>query len=268
MTFTPTPLLLALLLGLSQSACQPQKLEQGQASTASTESQAQLDAIKAELSQIKIELKQVSSQVEEIHTIATASTRPTTRKLPNLSEQELSLHTPSLGDPQAQLAIVEFSDFQCPYCKRFLDTTFSQLKQTYIDSGKVQYLVKNFPLTFHANAEPAAIAAYCAGEQGAYWPMRDKLFANMTVLNDGLYTQLANELKLDMKQFNHCQTAVETKAQIAADRALGSKLGVQGTPSFVIGTLKDKQLLAPELLVGAQDFNAFSAVITSIQSKP
>ncbi|MGL5359095.1 MAG: DsbA family protein [Shewanella sp.] len=265
MTFTPAPLILALLLGLSQSACQPQNPKQDEASKAN---QAQLDAIKAELSQIKTELKQVAAKVEEIHTIATASTRPTTRKLPDLSEQELSLHTPSLGDPKAQLAIVEFSDFQCPYCKRFLDTTFSQLKQTYIDSGKVQYLVKNFPLSFHANAEPAAIAAYCAGEQGAYWPMRDKLFANMTALNEGLYSTLATELKLDIKRFSQCQSAAETKAQIAADRALGSKLGVQGTPSFVIGTLKDKQLLAPELLVGAQDFNAFSAVITPMQAKP
>lgn len=83
---------------------------------------------------------------------------------------------PSLGNNQAEVKIVEFTDFQCPFCKRSNDATFPTLRQDYIDTGKVSYVLRDFPLTFHPHAQKAAESAHCAEEQGKYWEMHDKLF--------------------------------------------------------------------------------------------
>ena len=84
----------------------------------------------------------------------------------------------SLGAADAPVVVVEYGDFQCPYCKRFVETSFPGLKRDYVDTGKVRWVTRDLPLGFHANAHKAAQAAHCAGEQGRYWEMRDTLFRN------------------------------------------------------------------------------------------
>src|SRR5690606_19222030 len=100
---------------------------------------------------------------------------------------ELKKDDPTLGSQQAKVAIVEFTDYQCPYCAQYHSETFENLKKEYIDTGKVQYVLRDFPLDFHAYAKGAAIAANCAGEQDAYWQMNHQLFSNQSELGDGLY---------------------------------------------------------------------------------
>jgi len=172
---------------------------------------------------------------------------------------------PALGSATAPVAIVEFSEFQCPFCRRYFDQTFSSLKQNYIDSGKVRYVFRNFPLTeIHPNAKAAAVAAYCAGEQGAYWKMHDALFTNQPRLGPALYDELAKSLDLDAKKFAACREARESEKKVEDDMAYGQSVGVQGTPHFFIGHLKGGQVVDVQRVSGAQPVAAFTQVIDSL----
>ena len=85
---------------------------------------------------------------------------------------------PVLGDANAKVTVIEFTDFQCPFCGRHFEQTFGQIKENYVDSGKVKYVLRDFPLSFHPHAEEAAEAAECANDQGKFWEMHDELFSN------------------------------------------------------------------------------------------
>jgi protein-disulfide isomerase len=142
----------------------------------------------------------------------------------------------SLGNPQAPITIVEFSDFQCPYCKSF-HPTMEKLVKNYPD--KVRWVFKEFPLTsIHENALSAALAAECAGEQGKFWEFADKLFENNSQLGEKLYSKLASEFNLDAKQFSQCLASQKYLEKIKADYQAGIKAGVRGTPtSFINGKM-------------------------------
>ncbi|MEK7125124.1 MAG: DsbA family protein [Patescibacteria group bacterium] len=166
---------------------------------------------------------------------------------------------PVLGDPSAKVTIIEFSDFQCPYCRRFWQETLGQLKKEYIDTGKVKLVYRDFPLSFHPAAEPSAQAAECADDQGKFWEYHDKIFEGQIKLGTGTVQYGATELKkwaqelgLNTVQFNGCLDANTYKEEVAKDQADGSAAGVTGTPAFFING---------NLLVGAQPFSAFKAAI-------
>jgi protein-disulfide isomerase len=164
--------------------------------------------------------------------------------------------SPVLGAKNAPVTIAIWSDFQCPYCSR-VEPTLKQIRDEY--GNKVKFVWKNQPLSFHQNAMPAAEAAMAAGEQGKFWEMHDKLFANQQGLGPALYEQTAKELGLDM---NRWKTAVEShkfQAQIQADMAAGNAVGAGGTPTMFINGRK---------LVGAQPFAAFKQVIDAELAAP
>jgi protein-disulfide isomerase len=159
------------------------------------------------------------------------------------------------GDPEAPVTIVEYTDYQCGYCGRHALQTMPQIQETYIDTGKVHYVLKDFPLSFHANAEPAAVAARCAGAQDAYWAMHDHLFEQQTYWG-GLdkaklpetFATYADVLGLDVAAFEACLASDEFDKAIEANLLEGQESGVQGTPSFLING---------RLLVGAYPFEEF-----------
>ncbi len=160
-------------------------------------------------------------------------------------------NSPYIGPENAPITIIEFSDYECPYCRKWYEETFPQIMDEY--QGMVRFVYRDFPLIgMHANASPAAEAAYCAGEQGKYWPFHDKLFSGGYTLNATTYTQYATDLGLDITQFNDCvdtnkyQSAVEDNYQFAAN------LGIQSTPTFFINGLA---------VVGAQPYAVFKQVI-------
>ncbi|MFH0956236.1 MAG: thioredoxin domain-containing protein [Candidatus Aenigmatarchaeota archaeon] len=157
-----------------------------------------------------------------------------------------------LGQASAKVTIIEFSDFQCPYCSRFVLQTFPQIKTNYIDTGKAKLIFRDFPLGFHANAAKAAEAAECAGDQGKYYEMHDKLFGNQSALGIDSYKQWAAELGLNTATFNSCLDSGKYTAEVAADAAAGAAAGVTGTPTFFINGAK---------LVGAQPYEAFQQAI-------
>lgn len=156
----------------------------------------------------------------------------------------------SLGPADAPITIVEFSDYQCPFCRRWHDEVYEQLLAEY--PGRIKFVYRNLPLTsIHPDAQSAAEAAMCAGEQNAYWQYHDKLLSNER-LGSGAYTQYAQELNLDMTAFEACVTTQKYKDAIQADSEFAMNLGVRSTPTFFINGLA---------IVGAQPLNVFKQII-------
>jgi protein-disulfide isomerase len=157
---------------------------------------------------------------------------------------------PSIGPANAPITLVEFGDFQCPFCKQWHQETYQPLLAAY--PGKIRVVFRDFPLTsIHPNAEPAAEAAQCANEQNAFWPYHDKLF-NGDTLSDAMYQQYAQDLNLNMTQFNACYSAHKYAQAIQTDSAYALSIGVNSTPTFFINGLA---------VIGAQPLDAFKQVI-------
>jgi protein-disulfide isomerase len=167
------------------------------------------------------------------------------------------------GDPNAKVKLVEWSDFQCPYCARHATETGPLLDATYVATGKVQHIFRNFPLSFHPNAGPAAAAAYCAGQQdpALFWKMHDWLFANQDAWSSGgdaaaQFREQALALKVDSAKYDACLTASGTAAALDKDLAEGTKLEIAGTPGFYINDW---------FLGGAYPFEAFQDAIAKAE---
>ncbi|GAC1596431.1 MAG: hypothetical protein NVS4B10_05420 [Myxococcales bacterium] len=156
---------------------------------------------------------------------------------------------PSMGGKHPKVTIVEWSDFQCPFCSR-VEPTLQQLRTQY--GSKIRIVWKNQPLPFHPNAMPAAEAALAAGEQGKFWQMHDKLFEHQAELSPPLYDKLAKELGLDLQKFHASIEGHKHAAQIQAEMTEGTNVGASGTPTFFINGRK---------LVGAQPIEAFKQAI-------
>jgi protein-disulfide isomerase len=173
----------------------------------------------------------------------------------------------SLGRPDAPLTLVEFTDLQCQFCNRFSTTAFDQIKAAYIDTGKVRFVTRDFPLDFHPFAMPAARAARCAGEQGKFWEMRTALVRGYNRLNAAFVTATGESFKLDMTAFNACAASTRFDAAIMQDMNEGRAVNVEGTPTFILGRTT-AQGLDGILIVGAQPFAAFDAKIKELLAQP
>jgi protein-disulfide isomerase len=169
-------------------------------------------------------------------------------------------HLPILGDPNAKVTIVEFSDLQCPFCKRYLDETHEQLKEKYIDTGKVKFAFRHYPLTsIHPNAQISSEAAECANEQGKFWEYHDKVFAEQDTWSPLTQTDVTNaligyagDLGLNTDQFRSCVESEKYKDKVNEDLEAGNLVQVDGTPAFFVNGYR---------LVGAQPFSEFERVI-------
>jgi len=171
-----------------------------------------------------------------------------------------------LGNQHAKLALVEFTDYQCPYCKRFYESTFGKLKKQYVDTGKLLYVGRNLPLPFHQYARAAAKAAECAGDQGRYWQAHDALFAKSPDLDKAAIESVAQALKLNMKTFNKCAASAKHDKAIEADIKKASSIGIDGTPSFLLGRI-EKGKVVGHLIVGAQPLAEFQKQIEALLHK-
>jgi len=174
---------------------------------------------------------------------------------------------PFKGDPDAPVIIVEFSDFQCPFCSRFFQQTLPQLEENYINTGKVKFVYRDLPLdSLHPNARPTHIAAECADEQGKFWEYHDILFENQGQWNrlasedlENSLKQYAQDLSLDVPSFETCLSSDEIADEVNKDVLDARSYGATGTPTFFIGTEKDGFIK----LVGAQPYSSFQREIDS-----
>jgi len=156
---------------------------------------------------------------------------------------------PARGPPSAPVTLVEFSDFQCPFCGKAHDTV-EQVMQTY--AGKVKLVFRHYPLDFHKNAEKAAEASMCANEQGKFWEYHDVLFKNQQTLEVPQLKDHAKDVGLDAASFSACLDSGKYKKAVDEDMAAGQKVGVTGTPAFFINGV---------MINGAQPFDEFKKVI-------
>jgi len=162
------------------------------------------------------------------------------------------------GDPNAPVTIIEFSDFECPFCTRWYSQTLPQIQTEYIDTGKVKLVYRDFPLGFHPNAQKAGEAAECAKNQDKFWEMHDMLFESGVEGGVQSFKGYAGTLGLDQATFDECLDSGEEEAEVKADMKDGQSYGVTGTPGFFINGIK---------LVGAQPFAAFQQIIESELNK-
>ncbi len=162
--------------------------------------------------------------------------------------------SPVRGDKKAEYTIIAFSDFQCPFCKRG-DDTIKEVMKKY--DKKVKYVFKNFPLSFHPEAAPAAKAVWAAGKQGKFYEYHDKLFENQQKLGDELFVQLAKDLGLNLDKFNKDRASDDAQKSVDADMKAGQAVGIQGTPGFILNGIK---------ILGAYPVDHFDKVITRLET--
>jgi protein-disulfide isomerase len=168
-----------------------------------------------------------------------------------------------LGVKTAPITIVEYTDYQCPFCQRFHVTTFAELKKNYIDTGKARFFSKDMPLDFHPNAMRAAQAARCANEQGKYWQLRDVMGANPNNLDLESILRFAGELKMDADALRACVTSDKYKSIVQNDMVEAMKIGATGTPTFVVGRTTAEGVDG-ELMVGALPYQMFDEKLKTL----
>ena len=173
----------------------------------------------------------------------------------------------SLGKADAPLVIVEYTDLQCPFCQQFHNTAFDQLKKEYIDTGKARFITRDFPLDFHPNAKPAAIASRCAGDQGKFWEYRHLMHVNADKLSKEEIQKYAADLKLDTAKFKACAESDFYSADIDKQFQEGSAVGITGTPSFIVGRVSDGKLDGVRL-VGALPYAQFDSKLKELLEQP
>lgn len=169
---------------------------------------------------------------------------------------------PFKGDPDAEVALVDFSDFQCTNCQRFATQTEPQIARDYIDNGRVVLIFKQFPI-FGPDSLTAAMASMCAHDQGKFWEYHDHLYENQGVENSGWASisnmkKFAGDLGLDRQQFDACLDSGEYRSYVEGDLELALGLGFPGTPSFVVMNNDGSD---PEIMVGAQPYSSFKTVV-------
>src|SRR2546427_58800 len=243
------PALMILALASSASAQAPQ------------ETARDLTAIKADLERIKADLEAVKSQLGQV--LRLLSQRPVQGGgAPSGPVRTSVADAPMLGRADAPVTLVEFSDYQCPFCQRFFATTLSALKKDYVDTGKVRYVFRDFPLDqLHPQARKAAEAAHCAGELGKYWEMHDVLFQHQKALAPPQLAEHARTVGVDGAKFDECLSSGRHAARVTRGLTDGAALGVQGTPTFVVGKTKPGDVVEGTPIRGAQPLETFRRII-------
>jgi protein-disulfide isomerase len=219
----------------------------------------QADAIVGELKQIRQLLEKQQVQLA----LAVAPKPAATPAPPEKVQMNVGDGWYAIGRADAPVTLVEFADYQCPFCKQFHTAAYAELKKNYIDTGKVRFVSRDLPLEFHPLALKAAEAARCAGDQNKYWELRDALYANAAPPNDEVIKKAAESLSLDEKGFRACLDSDKYKADVQKDAGEAATLQISGTPTFVLAkSAKDK--LNGVRIVGAQSFATFQAAIDGL----
>ena len=197
-----------------------------------------------------------------------AQAQPTTQPTPNAPVKVDISNSPILGDKKAPLTLVEFSDYECPFCKKSFNELLPELKKNYISTGKLRLVYKELPLPFHQNAAKESEAALCAKDQGGdviYFKYHDQIFTKTTSGGTGVPLDqlpiIAEDLGLKVTTFQKCLDGGKFKAQVDKDVAEAQKVGASGTPTWFLGKTTPSDSIEGTILVGAQPFSVFKAAI-------
>jgi protein-disulfide isomerase len=228
-----------------------------------SQSSDELKAIKEEIKALKEGQKNLQKELMEIKSLLLRARRAP----PEFKEAVISIDgDPFKGDKNAKLALIEFSDYQWPFCGRHVRETLPQIEKEYILTGKVKYIFKDLPLeSIHKSAFKLAEAARCAGEQGKYWEMHDRLFADKKAAALEDLPLYARELGLDTEAFQQCLDSGKYAPEIRRNAGVAKEVGIRSTPTFLLGfTQPDGKVKAVKMILGAQPYAAFKSAIESL----
>ncbi|MBI2045775.1 DsbA family protein [Candidatus Pacearchaeota archaeon] len=195
--------------------------------------------------------------------VAPTNPTPTPSPTPSQVKVQIENNDPVLGKKDAPVTIVEFSDFQCPFCQRAFTGAVTEFKNSdYFKSGKVNLVYKHFPLnSIHPYAQKAAEAAECANRQGKFWDMHDKIFTNQQSIDVESLKRYASDLRLDTAKFNKCLDSNEATSEVNKETSQATSAGGQGTPYFVVINNGDG---ATQAVSGAVPFAQFESAINAV----
>lgn len=234
------------------------------------ESGEDVSALKSEIEALKQGQKSIQKDLKDIKTLLKAlATRKGRPAQPPFKPSDIAINgSPVMGQADAPVTIVEFTDYQCPFCRRHASGTFAQIKKDYVETGKVRYVVRQFPLkAIHPKAMKASEASLCAGDQGKYWDMHNRIFHDTKTFNQEEWVRHAEALGLDMGSFKDCLESGKKAPQVEQDLKEGTALGVRGTPGFFIGRTdpdNPNKFKATEFMRGAFPYPRFQKVIEKL----
>ena len=219
----------------------------------------QLETIKSDLDRIKQDVKEIRNILERARGRGRAGEGPVKATV-SIDDD------PILGNENAPLTLIEFSDYHCPFCRRFFTQTFPKIKSDYIDTGKIRYVFRDYPLdAIHPNARKAAEAAHCAQEQGKYWEMHDAIFTSKSSGFPDL-KGLGQKLRLDVARLQTCVDSGKYGKEIENDFQDGTLAGVTGTPGFFLGLTRKGATIQGTLINGAQPLARFTKLFDTLLS--
>lgn len=229
-----------------------------------------LAAVTAELEHIKADLEIVKTQLAQVlRLLSQQRTAQGGRPASSGPVRASIADAPSLGRPDAPVTIVEFSDYQCPFCQRFFATTLPALKKEYVETGKVRYVFRDYPIDqLHPQARKAAEAAHCAGDQGKFWEMHDLLFQSQNALALPQLAEHARTVGLDGPRFDECLASGRHAGRVERGIADAAAASVQGTPGFVIGPTTTGDVIEGTPVRGAQTLDTFRQIIDRALARP
>lgn len=220
----------------------------------------ELRKLQDEVHHLESQQQQILDSLDELKKLARGGGGPPPVKAPEKVSVAGEIFR---GEAGASLAIIEYADFECPYCRRFEHDTWPQIRDAYIKTGKVKYFYRDFPLPFHEHSTSAAQAARCAGEQGKFWEMHDSLFEEPAALSSADVQRRAGALGINVTQFDSCLRDSHPGGKIQKSVAEATQMQVSGTPTFLIGTIAPNGDIVNirQTMVGAYPFEAFKEKI-------
>lgn len=228
-----------------------------------------LKQLRQEVESLKKGQEEIQNDLQEIKKLLQARVPAGPSPAPPTLTSVSMGDNPFLGNKNARVVLLDFSDYQCPFCGHFVRETMPKLEQEYIKTGKVKYVFRDLPLeAIHPFAFKAAEAVHCAGEQSTYWEMHYRLFLNQKALDVGSMPIHAQALGLELATFTACLNSGKYAAAIRKDMAEAASAGITGTPNFVIGLVNtsnpnDRNVRVLQQIVGSKPYETFKAALDS-----
>jgi protein-disulfide isomerase len=231
------------------------------------QSSTDIEQLKKEIEALKKGQEAIQRELGEIKGLLQGVRAPSPRAPENVV---LNIEgAPYKGPENARLTLIEFSDYECPFCSRHFRQTMPRIEKDYVGTGKVKYVFLNFPIeSIHPKALKAAEAANCSGEQGKYWEMHDLLFANQKALTPKDLLQYAQTLDLDIAKFQQCLGSGKQAERIRAEISAGRAAGISGTPTFFLGLTEpnSSKVKVLKVIKGAHPYTTFKSTMDSLLS--
>lgn len=255
--------LLAFLLGVHVLFLVSPTPGLGQSEDELTKMRKDIDTLKESHKSLERDLQDIKALLRARVAPPAAQARPDTLSPAVVLSIE---DAPFLGSKDAKVTVVEFSDFQCPFCARHSQNTLPALMKEYVDAGKVKYVLRDFPIqSLHPGAAKSHEAAHCAGEQGKYWDMYHRLFSNVRGQELQDLTAHAKALRLDAKKFEQCVASERHAERVRKAVDEGQRAGVRGTPTFFVGVSgPGGTVKATRIVRGAQSYDRFKGVLDTV----